>query len=174
MESVKCTGIAIVADDSTLICDLLRDGLKRMFAQVHVCRDGGEAVEAARLARAALVILDYKMRTVDGIEACRRIRALPGYATVPIVLLTGFKNERTERQAALAGATLTDEKPFNLDRIRGKLEKLGYTFASTTGLGEGCEILQLRREIEARTDAERIRQSEESSRVLPFSKRSRS
>ena len=96
----------IVADDSSLIRDVLRSNLARSFGHVHLATDGLEAVEAARALQAVLAILDYRMNKLNGIEACRDIRGLPGYEKVPIVLLTAYDDERVRRDAARAGVEL--------------------------------------------------------------------
>ena len=61
--------------------------------------DGLEAIDYATRTRARLVILDYKMPRLDGICACAQIRRLPGYADMPIVILTAFDDDETRAAA---------------------------------------------------------------------------
>lgn len=168
MPSELIPDAVIVADDSPMMRSLLRSKLGDKFAQVHLCRNGMEAVEAARTVPATLVILDYRMEGVDGVEACRLIRQLPGYTTVPIVLLTGYKDARMERIARLAGATLVEAKPFNYQRIHPSLQMLVDASPREPGFAEGREILNCRRDVEAQTDSAKARQSEFTGRVPAF------
>src|ERR1700691_3534299 len=80
----------IVADNDSMMRGLLRTVLEQPGRTLLLCADGMEAVELAEQTLATLVLLDLRMPRMDGIEACRQIRELPRYATVPIVILTVF------------------------------------------------------------------------------------
>jgi len=142
----------IVADDSPLIRDLLRSHLDPGFGHVYLASDGAEAVEIARRIQARLVVLDYRMPRLNGMDACREIRALPEYATVPIVLLTAYDDERARRESARAGVTLLMAKPFSREQL---IEALGPLLSpddgSEDGLVQGRDLLHLRRRIDAAT-----------------------
>jgi CheY-like chemotaxis protein len=82
--------------------------------------DGIEAIDYASRTNAQLVILDYKMPKLDGFAACAQIRRLPGYANVPIAILTAFDDEATRAAARQAGVTAFFAKPFRtVDLLRG-------------------------------------------------------
>jgi CheY-like chemotaxis protein len=80
---------------------------------VHLVDDGLEAVALASQVRASLIILDLKMPNLDGLQACARIRELPGYADTPIVILTMGDGENAQVAASRAGATMLLVKPFS-------------------------------------------------------------
>lgn len=61
---------------------------------------------------AALILLDLAMPGLDGVSACSQIRALPGYAKVPIIVLTAAINPIITNAALEAGATRVLQKPF--------------------------------------------------------------
>ena len=107
----------IVADDSSLIRELLRSHLDPRFGHVYLASDGAEAVEIARRIQARLVLLDYRMPRLNGLDACREIRELPEYAKLPIVLLTAYDDDRARRDAARAGVTLLLPKPFSPEQL---------------------------------------------------------
>jgi len=146
----------IVADDSSLIRDVLRSNLARYFGHVHVAPDGLEAVEAARALQAVLVILDYRMGKLNGIDACREIRQLPGYEKVPVVLLTAYDDERMHREATRAGITFVFPKPVICDHLIQKLAPYlatqGDAAPADNELARGRTLLDQRRRIEAGTD----------------------
>lgn len=103
----------IVADNDSMMRGLLRTVLEQPKRTILLCADGLEAVELARQTLATLVLLDLRMPKLDGIEACQQIRALPRYATVPIVILTVFDNEGMKRRASRAGVSTLLGKPFS-------------------------------------------------------------
>lgn len=80
--------------------------------------DGGEAcLAAARLARFDTVLLDISMPDMDGVTACRRLRALPGYDTCRIIACTAHagRDEPLRYRAEGFSATLT--KPFLIEEL---------------------------------------------------------
>ena len=75
--------------------------------------DNGEAaVEAAASQPPDLIILDIMMPGMDGLEACRQIRAAPATAATPILIFSALSEEADAARAAGANALLA--KPFNL------------------------------------------------------------
>ena len=79
----------IVADDSIIIRDNMRAALGEPW-RIFLAADGVEAIEYARGMNAELVMLDFHMPRMDGVDTCALIRSLPNYASVPIVLLTAY------------------------------------------------------------------------------------
>lgn len=95
----------VLADDH----DLVRAGLKSAlrghedFSVVGEARDGLEAVREAKRLRPELVVLDVRMPRLNGIEACREIRAEAPEANV--LMLTSFADEKAVMAAIVAGAS---------------------------------------------------------------------
>lgn len=144
----------IVADDSRLMRDLLRSHLEPAFGEVFLASDGVEAVAIARGLHARLVLLDYRMPRMHGIDACREIRQIAGYAKVPVVLLTAYDDEKARREATRAGATLVVAKPFTPEQLVEAvvpLLRLREVMPAGSGLAQGRDALSLRRRIEAAT-----------------------
>jgi two-component system cell cycle response regulator len=103
----------IVADNDLMMRGLLRTALEQPRRTVLLCADGLEAVEIAAQTLATLVLLDLRMPRMDGLQACRQIRELPRYATVPILILTVFDGDALRQRALRAGATSFLAKPFS-------------------------------------------------------------
>jgi DNA-binding NarL/FixJ family response regulator len=99
--------------------DLVREGLRRIlhvddgFDVVGECRDGDEVVEAVERCRPDIVIMDVRMKRVDGVEATRRVRALP--ESPPVLVLTTFDDDEV-----LAGALRAGAAGFQLKDARGE------------------------------------------------------
>ncbi len=99
---------------------------------------------------ADLVILDVQMRGMDGYEACRRIRSLPGGANVPVIMLTGLDDAGSIERAYEAGATDFIAKPFQwpllTQRVRYALRAAATAESSrkmTASLARAQQMAQL-------------------------------
>jgi CheY-like chemotaxis protein len=110
----------LVVDDDPFIRKLITTTLEDVAAiDLHEAGDGIEAMEVARARRPTLVFLDVDMPALDGIDACRRLRADPVTREATIVMLTAAQGDSIERRAEDAGADLFLTKPFSpLDLLR--------------------------------------------------------
>jgi two-component system chemotaxis response regulator CheY len=79
--------------------------------------DGEEALSVATTQRVDAVLTDQNMPNMDGISLVKRLRALDGYATTPIMLLTTESSEEMKRKGREAGATGWMVKPFDPERL---------------------------------------------------------
>src|ERR1700750_1356442 len=104
----------IIADDDPLVRRLIRDTLQR--ADVTVIAEastGREAVELALFYRPDVVVMDYMMPELDGIEATRRIYDQD--AGIRVILLTGAGDEELGLRGLRAGAAGYLSKEVELD-----------------------------------------------------------
>ena len=119
----------LIVDDEPLNRQLLREILEPLGVELQQASNGQEALLAVAQARPALVWMDIRMPVLDGMEATRRIRALPDGQTIKIIALTAHALEE-ERQAILqAGCDEVLRKPFTLQDIQSALTRhLGMEF----------------------------------------------
>ena len=130
--------ILLVEDDRALV-ELLQFHFAREEFDVQSTGDGEEALLMAREAPPDVVILDWMIEGVPGIEVCRRLRRLPETATVPIIMVTARGEEADRIRGLETGADDYVAKPFSprelvarvgavLRRSRPALagEQLGY------------------------------------------------
>jgi two-component system chemotaxis response regulator CheY len=123
----------IVAEDNSSLRGILRSFLVDCGLQVLLAADGVEAVTFATSTAARMVILDVRMPNMDGLQACSHIRSLPGYAGVPIVMLSAHASESVRAAAKQAGATLFLAKPISNQTLKeGILPLLGSASAGQT------------------------------------------
>lgn len=104
----------LCADDEDDIRTILELALRLdPELEVHLVASGAEALARAKSATFDAIVLDGMMPGLDGYETCRRLKADPATAQVPIVFLTA-KAQRGETERALAlGAVACLTKPFD-------------------------------------------------------------
>ena len=128
-------GLAIlVAEDAPLNQKLALQMLEPLGAEVDVVEDGVAAVAAVERRDYALVLMDMEMPVLNGLDATRRIRALPGrVASVPIVALTA--NVFPEQIALCRAAGMDDHltKPFGSDDLAAKALRWARRLAPELG-----------------------------------------
>jgi two-component system chemotaxis response regulator CheY len=110
----------LIVDDDPFIRKLIMTTLEGVSSfQMHEARDGEEAVRTALRESPRLVFLDIDMPRLDGIEACRQMRAEPAMSTAKIVMLTATAEDSARERAHQAGADFFLTKPFSpLDLLR--------------------------------------------------------
>ena len=114
-------GSVILGENDPLMRSIVRSILLQMDLEAFLAADGQEAVLLAGQFQARLVLLDIGMPRMNGLLACQAIRLLPGYAAVPIIMLTGYGDARMRQAAAQVGATDFITKPFRPDMLLARL-----------------------------------------------------
>ena len=114
----------MTVDDSAslrqMVCFVLRGGGYDVLEAV----DGVDALSKLKGRNLDLVLSDINMPNMDGLEFTRRLRAIPEYKFVPIVLLTTESNPEKKQQGKAAGATAWIVKPFNPDQLLAVVKKV--------------------------------------------------
>lgn len=111
---------ALVVDDSTVMRKVLIGALSRAgFADVDEAADGTESVEAVEKDEYDLVLMDWNMPNMPGIDAVRKMRELG--KTFPIIMVTTEAEKARVIEALKTGATNYIIKPFEPDAIVKKI-----------------------------------------------------
>jgi two-component system response regulator MprA len=117
----------LIVEDEEQIASFIRRGLALEGYEVEAVADGHTALVRARDAKPDLVILDLMLPGLDGLEVCRRLRAV--HSSLPILILTARDSVSDRVQGLDAGADDYLVKPFALAellaRIRALLRRLG-------------------------------------------------
>ena len=93
-------GRILVADDVATNRIVMKVKLAEACYEVLQAGDGRQAIDIARAERPDLILLDMMMPGLDGIEACRRLRADPATADIPIIVVTASRAPRESATTA--------------------------------------------------------------------------
>ena len=157
MNAPTTTRLLMIEDDARL-AQMVTEYLAQSGYEVTHAPDGERGLEQLSLVRPELVILDLMMPGIDGLEVCRRIRALPdGNARIPVLMLTA-KGDPMDRIIGLEiGADDYLPKPFEprelLARVRAVLRRRGDggSAAATTRATPAMHFGSLEIDRDART-----------------------
>jgi signal transduction histidine kinase/ActR/RegA family two-component response regulator len=108
----------LVVDDNQDACETLSALLEADGYQVSRAYDGYQAVEVAKVATPGIVVLDIGLPGIDGYEAARRIRDLPGGRNMLMIALTGWGQASDKRLAMDAGFDRHLVKPVDFEMLK--------------------------------------------------------
>lgn len=114
----------LCVDDSASIRQMVSFALQSAGYRAETAVDGADALTKLTGNPLALIITDLNMPNLDGIGMIRKIRALPAYAGVPIVMLTTESDDAKKQEGKAAGATGWLVKPFDQVRLLAVVSKL--------------------------------------------------
>jgi PAS domain S-box-containing protein len=107
----------LVVDDNVDSAESLSQMLSMLGYDTLVAHDGIEAVDAVRSQRPAIVVLDIGMPRMNGLEAARAIRQLPGGAALKLVALSGWGQDEDRRKSLEAGFDHHFVKPLDVEAL---------------------------------------------------------
>lgn len=99
-------------DNLTLLSNLLKDKYN-----TKVATNGATALQIVASSKVDLILLDIMMPDMDGIETCRRLKADPASAAIPVVFLTAKSQQEDESLGRSVGAVDFLRKPVNPDLL---------------------------------------------------------
>jgi two-component system chemotaxis response regulator CheY len=114
----------MTVDDSPSMRQMVRFVLQGGGYQVVEAADGLDALSKLNGRDLDLFLSDINMPKMDGIELTRKLRAIPQYKFVPIVLLTTESHPEKKQEGKAAGATAWIVKPFNPDQLLAVVKKV--------------------------------------------------
>jgi two-component system chemotaxis response regulator CheY len=112
----------LIVDDTAVLRNIMKVQLQRMgFSRIHEAPDGCEAMKILHAKRIDLVISDWNMPVMNGVELLREIRASEMLKDIPFILVTA---EATTARISMALQLKVDElilKPFTLEILERKI-----------------------------------------------------
>jgi two-component system, chemotaxis family, chemotaxis protein CheY len=114
----------MAVDDSASLRQMVSVVLRGGGYQVIESVDGLDALSKLKGQELHLFLTDVNMPKMDGFELTRRLRAMPQYKFVPVVLLTTESTADKKQLGKAAGATAWIVKPFNPDQLLAVVKKV--------------------------------------------------
>lgn len=123
----------LVCDDEPHILHVVASKLKNAGFHVLTAEDGLEGFETALAERPDLIVSDYQMPELSGLEMCARLRGDPATAEIPVLMLTarGFAPEMAAVEVGNIRAVLA--KPFSPREVLAKVHELLGVGAANIG-----------------------------------------
>jgi two-component system phosphate regulon response regulator PhoB len=116
--------LVLVVEDEAALATMLRYNLEKQGFRVEEAGDGQEALLRLSETQPDIVLLDWMLPGLSGIEVCRQIRRRPATRDLPVIMVTA----RTEEQDAVRGLnTGADDyitKPFNMEALLARMRAL--------------------------------------------------
>ena len=115
----------MIVDDDEVMRKLMRRTLERMgFAQIYAAKDGAEGLELAMSQRPDVIISDYDMPNLHGLQFLKAVREEPLLNRTAFLMLSGVANDTVTEKARELGANSIIMKPFLSADLKCQLERL--------------------------------------------------
>ena len=114
----------LIADDEPNIVTALELLLQRNGYEVHVARNGEEALKLVEDCNPDLVLLDVMMPVRSGYDVCTRIRECAEWRHIKIIMLSAKGRDAEINRGLSIGADLYVTKPFSTRELMGKIKEL--------------------------------------------------
>ena len=115
----------LIVDDYRTMLRIIRNLLKQIgFDNVEEVTDGAEALAKLRAGRFGLVISDWNMEPMTGLQLLQEVRADPKLKSTPFIMVTAESKAENIVAAKQAGVSNYIVKPFNAETLKGKVEKV--------------------------------------------------
>ncbi len=123
MTQLPGSRILIVEDEVSLVT-MMRYNLEKRGYQVDEAGDGLEALSRIKEAPPDLVLLDWMLPGLSGIEICRQLRRRPETRDLPIILVTARADDQDAVRGLNTGADDYISKPFSIDALLARVQAL--------------------------------------------------
>jgi len=114
----------VIAEDEPNIVAAVQFLLRRAGYEVHVARNGDEALALVETCSPDLVLLDVMMPVRSGYDVCKRMREHPEWRRIKIIMLSAKGRDAEVNKGLAMGADLYVTKPFSTRDLLGKINAL--------------------------------------------------
>ncbi len=122
--SSQARPLVLVVEDEAALATMLRYNLEKQGFRVDEAGDGQEALSRITEARPDLVLLDWMLPVMSGIEVCRQIRRRPSTRDLPVIMVTARTEDGDSVRGLNTGADDYITKPFNMDALLARMRAL--------------------------------------------------
>lgn len=128
--------LAMIVEDEAALVTMLRYNLEKEGFRVCEATDGEEALTVVSEEAPAVIILDWMLPVMSGIEVCRQLRRKPRTRDVPIIMLTARGEEADKVRGLSIGADDYLTKPFSMPELLARIRALLRRTQPTQNKGE--------------------------------------
>jgi len=120
--------MVMIVDDSRIMRNIVKNSFALLKIPAHFLEaaDGGNALQILLTNRVDLILLDWNMPNLTGIDFLRKVRAMEQYRDIPIVMVTSEASKLNVIEAVKAGVTAYITKPFSDIKFMEKLAKIAF------------------------------------------------
>lgn len=119
--------VVLVIDDEPFIIDMITTYMQLKGYQVRGATNGTDGLALLPLEKPDALLLDLMLPDIQGFEICERIRAMPDFADLPILIISARTDADSKARAERAGASAYLVKPIKMAELFGELERLFKT-----------------------------------------------
>ena len=116
------SNLVMVIEDEEAICLLLSYNLEKEGYQVATVSNGINAVSEVERLLPSVIILDWMLPEISGVEICKLIRSKPDIKNIPIIMLTAKSQEEDKIKGLSAGADDYVTKPFSVPELMARVK----------------------------------------------------
>jgi len=116
--------LVLVVEDDAALATMLRYNLEKKGFRVAEAADGPEALSSIAEIPPDLVLLDWMLPALSGLEVCRQLRRRPGTRDLPVIMLTARVDEQDAVRGLDTGADDYITKPFSMDTLFARIRAL--------------------------------------------------
>lgn len=149
----------LLVEDDTHVAETIKSWLKSQQNVVEHVADGNDALELIKYSSYEVIILDWELPGVSGLEICRRLRAEQN--RIPILMLTGRDSEEAKLLGLELGVDDYLTKPFSLKELSARLRAIVRRAA-----GQASNILKVN-DITLDTESHRVTRGGEEVQLMP-------
>ena len=113
--------LVLIVEDEQALVTLLRYNFEAAGYEVATALDGEEALLAIAERRPDLIVLDWMLPSISGLEVCRQVRRKPETRDVPVIMLTARGEEADRVRGLDSGADDYVTKPFGVDELMARI-----------------------------------------------------
>ena len=127
--------LVLVVEDEAALATMLRYNLEKKGFRDAEAADGPQALSSIAATQPDLVLLDWMLPTLSGLEVCRQIRRRPATRELPIIMLTARVDEQDAVRGLDTGADDYITKPFSMDALFARMRALLRRAGPVAGKG---------------------------------------
>ncbi|MBF0119547.1 MAG: response regulator [Desulfobacterales bacterium] len=115
----------LIVDDFATMRRILKNILKQIgFKNIDEADDGANALEQLKTVKYDLIISDWNMPKMTGLELLKNVRSMPDFKSTPFLMVTAEAQKQNVIEAVQAGVSNYVVKPFTAEAISDKLSKI--------------------------------------------------